>query len=486
MATRITTDVLDSYVLCRYKGYLKLMGQQGTTSDYETLLTAIRSEVKRIASDKMRAQSQGDQVTSSIALTTSALERGPLFVLDATIDDDLISLPVNGLKKVPGASKLGPFHYIPMLFHDGTRVRKEQKLLLEIHALLLSRYQGIVPNRGIIWHGRDCKATTVHLTPDLRTAKHILTDLKKMGDADAPPKLMLNDHCHICEFRQRCHAQAVQEDNLSLLRGLSEKEIKGYSRKGILTVTQLAHTFRPRRKGKRTGQGPPHRYHALQALAVRDKHIYVLGMPHLPHSPVRIYVDVESDPDAGFVYLIGLSVVESGVETTYSFWADTKDQESTIFEQFVAEVTRHESFLVFCYGDYERAFIRRMRKVAESQDLVDRILNALVNILSLIYAHIYFPTYSNGLKDIGKGIGCSWTEPDASGIQSIVWRAQWEASHGKEWKQKLQTYNLEDCAALKRVTDVLQAVITKTMPEDGSLPEGRTLPPFPMSRMSRN
>jgi hypothetical protein len=220
-----------------------------------------------------------------------------------------------------------------------------------------------------------------------------------------------------------------------------------------------------------------HRYHALQALAIRDTHIYVLGMPDLPRSPVHIYLDVESDPDAGFVYLIGLIVAESGVETTYSLWADTKDQESTIFEQFVAEVTRHESFLVFCYGDYERAFIRRMRKVAERPDLVDRILNALVNILSLIYAHIYFPTYSNGLKDIGKCIGCSWTEPDASGIQSIVWRAQWETSHGTEWKQKLQTYNLEDCAALKRVTEVLQTVIAKTIPVDGSLTEGRAHPP---------
>jgi len=478
LAAKITRDVLDSYVLCKYKGYLKLMGQQGTASDYETLLTAIRSEVKRTASDKMRAESQGDQVTTDIALTTSALERGPRFILDATIDNDLIFLRVDGLKRVPGASTLGLFHYIPMLFHGGARVRKEQKLLLEIHALLLSQYQGIVPDRGIIWHGRDCKAATVHLTPDLRTVKHILTDVKKMCAADAPPKLILNAHCHICEFRQRCHAQAVQEDNLSLLRGLSEKEIKGYSRKGILTVTQLAHTFRPRRKGKRTGPVTPHRYHALQALAIRDKRIYVLGMPHLPHSLVRIYFDVESDPDAGFVYLIGLIVVDSGVETTYSFWADTKDQESTIFEQFVAEVTRHEDFLVFCYGDYERAFIRRMRKVAENQDLADRILNALVNILSLIYAHIYFPTYSNGLKDIGTCIGYSWTEPDASGIQSIVWRAAWEASHGKEWKQKLQTYNLEDCAALKRVTEVLQTVISKPTSEDASLTDDRNRPPI--------
>jgi predicted RecB family nuclease len=407
MAARITRNVLDCYVCCRYKGYLKLIGQQGTTSDYETLLTTIRDEVRLRAIDKIHAQTREDHVISNIVLTTSALERGAPFVLDAIIEDDLISLPVDGLKKVPGVSKLGQFLYIPMLFHEGTRVRKEQKLRLELRALLLARYQGIAPSRGLIWHGRDCKATTVHLNPDLRKAKRILTDVKRMCEAEAPPTLILNDHCQICEFRQPCYNQAVQEDNLSLLRGLSAKEVWGYSRKGILTVTQLAHTFRPRRKGKSAGQGMKHRYHALQALALRDKRIYVLGAPQVPTSPVCIYLDVETDPDAEFVYLIGLIVVENSSPKTYSFWADNKEQEPNIFEQFVAQVTRHEDFLVFCYGDHERAFIKRMRKVAQSQDLVDRILSALVNTLSLIYAHIYFPTYSNGLKDIGTCVGCA-------------------------------------------------------------------------------
>ncbi len=180
----------------------------------------------------------------------------------------------------------------------------------------------------------------------------------------------------------------------------------------------------------------------MQALALRDKRIYVLGMPELPTSPVCIYLDVESNPEAEFVYLIGLIIVENGSEKTYSFWADTKEQESDIFEQFVAEVTQYSDLHVFCYGSYEHAFIKRMRKVAQSTDLVDRILNALVNTLSVIYAHIYFPTYSNGLKDIGKCIGYAWTERDASGIQSIVWRSWWDVSHGDGWKQKLLTYNV--------------------------------------------
>ena len=101
--------------------------------------------------------------------------------------------------------------------------------------------------------------------------------MKEIVSAESPPKLILNDHCQVCEFRQRCHEEAVQEDNISLLRGVGEKEVKRYARKGIFSVTRLAHTFRPRRKGKKQLQTTHKRHHALQALAIRDKKIYYVG-----------------------------------------------------------------------------------------------------------------------------------------------------------------------------------------------------------------
>src|SRR5262249_43794827 len=154
-------------------------------------------------------------------------------------------------KKVDGPSKLGDFHYVPVLFHGAGPVRKDLRLLLGIYGLLLSRIQGRAPGSGIVWHGRECRATTVRLSPHPRAAERVLRDVQLLGST-APPRLVLNDHCQVCEFRQRCRQQAVSEDNLSLLRGVGEKEVRGFARKGILTLTQLAHTFRPRRKGKRT------------------------------------------------------------------------------------------------------------------------------------------------------------------------------------------------------------------------------------------
>src|SRR5262249_33687332 len=101
--------------------------------------------------------------------------------------------------------------------------------------------------------------------------------------------------------------------------------------------TQLAHTFRPRRKGKRQVQRTYHHYHALQALAVRDKKIYVFGTPKLPANTVRIYLDLEGEPDEGYVYLIGMIVIQGASETRRSFWADCKEQEDRICEEFLSE-----------------------------------------------------------------------------------------------------------------------------------------------------
>jgi predicted RecB family nuclease len=307
MATKITRDIIESYLSCKYKGHLKFTGQQGTRSDYEVLLAEARDAVRRQATDMILARHQGEKVERDLVLTPAVLKKGAAFLVNATLEDEHISVAFDGLKRVPGPSKLGDFHYIPVLFIEGRQVRKQQRALLDVYGLLISRLQGRAPGSGIIWHGQECRASRVRLNPDPRKADRLLGELRQMPPAGSPPRMVLNDHCHVCEFRQRCHAQALQEDNISLLRGMKEKEVKGYARKGILTVTQLAHTFRPRRKGKKTKHKDRHSF-PLQALAVRDKKAYVLGSPELPDAPVHVYLDLEGKPEEGFVYLIGAIV----------------------------------------------------------------------------------------------------------------------------------------------------------------------------------
>ena len=439
----ITSDVLKGYLNCKYLAHMRLGGDEGTKTDYENLLLRDRFEQRLAAAAKIQALYNKHIVSTDIALSRDKLREGASFILNAQLYDDPLHIHFDGLKKVDGSSELGAFHYVPILLSGTRKVRKNDRLLLEILGLIASRIQGREPRRGVVYHGPTCLATSVGFSAGLTQGKAALHELKQMQQGTAVPKLLLNDHCRICEFRSRCHAQAVEEDNLTLLRGIGEKDLKRYARRGLFTLTQISHTFRPRRRGKRS---PPLRVrdHALHALAIRDKTVYVFGTPDVPSSVSEIYLDIEGKPDGQFVYLIGIVICAQDRQERYSFWADTREEERIIFDQLIAELSKHPDAKIFCYGAYERTFLKRMRETARRKKVVDLILNSLVNVLSLVYAHFYFPTYSNGLKDIGALLGCS------------VWRAHWEKSRDESWKTKLIEYNLEDCDALHKLVKFLR------------------------------
>jgi predicted RecB family nuclease len=476
MSSKITLDVLDAVLNCKLKAYLRLAGQQGVKSDYETMLVRFRQQVRQKAIENIHNGHHDDPISIGTRVTRTTLKEGNGFLLDAKLDDDCYLVEFDGLKKVDGPSALGNFHYVPVLFTEDRRIRQSHRRLLEVLSLLLSRVQGKMPRSGVVYYGHECKATTIRLTTGLKSAEAIDEDLVRMCQAETAPSLLLNEHCPVCEFRQQCHSQAVQEDNLSLLRGIGEKGIKRYARKGLFTLTQLAHTFRPRRKGKRSDRPSKQRNHALQALAIRDKTVYVFGAPNVPSDAVRIYLDLEGSPDEQFVYLIGMIVCDSAREERFSFWADSKDQEDDIFERFLAVVSRYNATRIFCYGSYERAFIKRLRRRARRKKPVDKALDALTNTLAIIYDHFYFPTYSNRLKEVAGFLGFSWSDQNASGLQSIVWRSHWERTREEHWKEKLVEYNLEDCDALRRVTEFLNTACTEMSTiQPPRVPEGTEL-----------
>ena len=90
---------------------------------------------------------------------------------------------------------------------------------------------------------------------------------------------------------------------------------------------------------------------------------------------------------------------------------------------------------------------------------IDRLIENGCNILSIIYGNIYFPTYTNGLKDIASFLGFKWSTPAPSGQRSLLLRHTWEVSGDAHSKQELVAYNADDCEALESVVKTIQQVI---------------------------
>jgi hypothetical protein len=193
----------------------------------------------------------------------------------------------------------------------------------------------------------------------------------------------------------------------------------------------------------------------LQALAIRTGKVHVEHLPDLPRGPVELVVDLEGVPDTGTYYLAGLLVCGGGGVRYEPFWADDAADEAAMWSSLVERLDAFPDAPVYHYGSYERkAFTTLAKRHGKGGGLADR----LVNVTSSLYGKVYFPVRSNGLKPLGRFLGATWTDPQASGLLSLAWRHRWEATRDERFRQSLLQYNREDCEAVRLLIEHLDRI----------------------------
>jgi predicted RecB family nuclease len=362
------------------------------------------------------------------------------------------------LTRVEGKSTFGKYRYEPSLFVGTYSITKEQQLALSFVGHVLERLQHRSPAAGRII-GMDGKSHTVKVGGSANALRPLLESLHEWMTVDSPklPPIVLNKHCQLCPFQRMCQTQAEQEDNLSLLDGVTARMMRQYEKKGIFTVKQLSYLFKPRKYKKGSRKPPPviHKVE-LQALAIRERKIYLQELPTLSRQPVELFIDMEGVPDRRQYYLIGLLVCQTDTMDHYAFWADTDHDEGHIWQQCVEKVQQYPEAPIYHYGRYEPRAVMTLAQRYHTD--AENICKRLVNVHHCLYGKVYFPVHSRSLKAIGHFLGARWTAPQASGLQSLVWRHQWEHTQEATYRDLLVTYNREDCQALKQLTDELSRI----------------------------
>ncbi|OPY80338.1 MAG: Transposase IS66 family protein [Syntrophorhabdus sp. PtaU1.Bin153] len=295
----------------------------------------------------------------------------------------------------------------------------------------------------------------------MKDARSVIGKIDRLLCSDKPPNLFMNRHCPECEYQECCRREAAERDDLSLLSGISEKEKRDLNSRGIFTVTSLSYAFRPRRKSRRSPDKGEKYHHSLKALAIREQKIHVAGSGELRIEGTPVYLDVEGIPARDLHYLIGVRVDYDGGSVHHSLWADNRREEEKIWRDFIDIISAIDQPVILHYGSFETDFLKRMSDLygsPERESTAGKAIAARINLLSFIYARIYFPTYSNGLKDIAGYLRFKWSDENPSGTKTILWRSQWEKDHQSVTKQKLITYNAEDCEALQCVTEFVGAI----------------------------
>ena len=439
----ISSDVFVAYSQCPRKAFLLLFSDdQGTLHDYPRIL-----EERRKVHQAEYIQTFRQVHEEARPYNEKNLKKGEIFV-EATLKVECWEAYCDVLTKVEQDISIQKVMFEPTLTVETYSLTKEQKIELSFIGKVLGQLQKQLPIVGTIV-GMDGKAHRVKLESGYKVIAPFVKILQEWSKAQPlePPTLMLNKHCPSCQFQDLCQKQAVKDNNLSLLDRMTPKAIQKYNKKGIFTVLQLSYLFRPRRKRKQKTKTSVVKHSLeLQALAIKEQKIYIQDFPKLTRKSVELFLDIEGIPDQDFHYLIGLSVCEDQNISHHAFWANTTNDEKGIWEQLVKKLNEYPEAPIYHYGSYETKAITELGKRYSSD--FESIKKRLINLTSYIYGKMYFPTYSNSLKAIGSFIGITWDAQNATGLQSLVWRYNWENSQDSKYQQILIRYNQDDCNAL--------------------------------------
>ncbi|MFI5387199.1 MAG: IS66 family transposase [Fimbriimonadales bacterium] len=449
MRHQVSSEFVEAFSLCPRKAFLLMTEATASPGphDYEAVIWE-QAEANR--------QAHRARLADVVPFGGPAeMAAGREIVADADLTSDGLHARCDFLTKVNESSRLGRFGYEPVKVIGACRASRPDVLGLAYQGLVLGEVQGRQPSSGtlILLGDRPCK---VKLAGKYKEVRRIVEALRAWASqpVDEAPSVVLNKHCPSCAFRDACLQQAEKEDNLTLLDRMTPKLMQKYHDKGIFTVRQLSHIYKPRRSRKKAKRQVRHSLE-LQALAMRTGKVHVEHLPELPRSLVALFLDIEGVPDRDFHYLAGILVYRGGDADYESFWADDATGEAAMWSALVKRLAAFPDSPVYHYGSYEKkAFATLAKRYGIGGGFCDR----LVNVATSVYGKVYFPVRSNGLKSLGRFLGAAWTDPQASGLQSLVWRHRWEMTRGEQFRQSLLRYNREDCEAVRLLVGRLDQV----------------------------
>jgi predicted RecB family nuclease len=454
----ITTAVFAAYLKCPTKGLLIARGEKSPQAFFSDLENNISESYKAKFSSDTLANLRDFLRLSGRKETTTLFDCDRAFyitTLRAAIRED--------------AEVKQSHDYIPILYSAWNKLDESDRLIVCFGAMAVAQITGNeLPRIGQIIFGDIGCARRMNVSGQfVRKAKRTLEQIRKECGSDDPPPTVLNKHCPICDFQARCRGIAIKCEDLSLLATMGDKERRKVIEKGVTTITQLSYGYRPRRRrrSKLTPQraSTPVRYdNKLKAIAIKKNQVHVVGSPEFGGDGTPVFIDVEGMPDRKLYYLIGLRYRDKSRAVERSFWADRPEDEFKIWQNCVRTIREIDSPRLVHYGAYETRFLKAMRARCTSTDrdtaFIDQLIDGSTNLVAIIYGKIYFPTYSNSLKDVARWLGFEWKWPQASSSAAILLRRYWELTASDHLRRELVKYNIEDCRATELVADAIKRI----------------------------
>src|SRR5262249_12688989 len=100
------------------------------------------------------------------------------------------------------------------------KVSRADRLIAAFDALIISKSSRIRVDVAKIIYGDKQSTLSVKTDKLFRDVGKVIEKVRDLLSGSSPPKLILNDHCPECEYRDRCRRNAIAKNDLSLLTNL--------------------------------------------------------------------------------------------------------------------------------------------------------------------------------------------------------------------------------------------------------------------------
>lgn len=415
--------------------------------------------------------------------TLEAMRAGQEIITQAYLTMDRFAGKADFLVKVPGASRLGDFHYEVWDTKLSRKLKPYFAIQLCCYAEMLETLQGRRPDNIAVVLGDNTKRvlSVASYFAYYQSLKQSFLAFHDDPDAPTPDPAESSSHGDWSQLAARLLAD---RDHLSQVANLRRSQVLKLEAAGIETMKALASSDLDGIPGMSAETFIRAKAQARLQIASRgkDKPAYEIinygdttprGLALLPPaSPGDVFFDIEGFPglEGGLEYLWGSTYFErDGTRAFKDFWAHDKQAEKQAFIGFIewvhARWKADPSMHIYHYSAYEVTAIRKlMGQYGVCEDKVDSLLrnHVFVDLYTVVRHGVMIGEPKYSIKNV-EHIYRGKRETDvASGADSIIVYEAWrENPDGDTWEtsdvlRSIRDYNIDDCNSTQELAEWLR------------------------------